>query len=193
MKEYRCMFCERPFTNKKSIGPHTKWYEKNPNRQVPFKNYNIKGRKGTNPGLSPSQWMSKEGYRRSKEKLKEAGGSRNGGKGKRGWYKGIWCDSSWELAWLIFSNECGELPKRNQQKFEYRFKGETRKWKPDFIMPNGVYVEIKGWFVDSTFAKIEQFQKPLIVLTWNELENIICYIIKKYGQDFIQLYEERKS
>jgi len=32
------------------------------------------------------------------------GGKRIGsGRGKSGWYKGYWCDSSWELAYVIYN------------------------------------------------------------------------------------------
>lgn len=37
------------------------------------------------------------------------GPKRGGGRGKSGWYKGFWCDSSWELAFLIYHLE-HEIP-----------------------------------------------------------------------------------
>ena len=48
---------------------------------------------------------------------KLAGGYRRGsGRGKKGWYKGYWCDSSWELAWVIYSLEHGVEFTRNWKK-----------------------------------------------------------------------------
>ena len=48
--------------------------------------------------------------------LKCSGGYRKGsGVGKGGWYKGYWCDSSYELAWIIFNIEHGNLFTRNTE------------------------------------------------------------------------------
>jgi len=46
---------------------------------------------------------TEEGIKRWKNGCKRGGGYRkNAGHSKKGWYKGIWCDSSWELAFLIY-------------------------------------------------------------------------------------------
>jgi hypothetical protein len=64
-----------------------------------------------------------------------SGGYRKGsGVGKGGWYKGYWCDSSYELAWVIFNIEQGNSFVRNTQEFEYIWKGKKRKYIPDFII-----------------------------------------------------------
>lgn len=73
------------------------------------------------------------------------GGRRQGsGRGKQGWYKGIWCDSSWELAWVIFNLEHNISFTRYSGFFEYEFEGKKHKYYPDFLMTDGTIVEIKG-------------------------------------------------
>ena len=88
--------------------------------------------------------LEKETNRRSK--IREAtrlniygnygGYKRGSGRGKHGWYKGIWCDSSWELAWVIFHLEHGIRFERNKDRFEYYWQGKIHKYLPDFKMGN---------------------------------------------------------
>jgi len=61
------------------------------------------------------------------------GGRRHGsGRGKQGWYKGYWCDSSWELAWVIYSLDHNIKFVRYNGYFEYEFNGKIHKYYPDF-------------------------------------------------------------
>ncbi|MEI7942893.1 MAG: hypothetical protein WCH76_06985 [Candidatus Riflemargulisbacteria bacterium] len=45
---------------------------------------------------------------------KSGGYRRKSGRGKHGWYKGIWCDSSWELAWVMYHLDHGIPFERNK-------------------------------------------------------------------------------
>lgn len=120
---------------------------------------------------------------------KPAGGYRRGaGRSKGGWYKGIWCDSSWELAWVIYNLDKGISFKRNTQGFEYNFKGEIHRYFPDFIM-NDFFIEIKGILKEKDRYKIEQFPFKLKVLFKKDLKEVFNYVVKTYGGDFIKLYE----
>lgn len=115
------------------------------------------------------------------------GGIRKGaGRGKKGWYKGYWCDSSWELAWVIYQLDHGEIFVRNTEGFEYTYKGIRRKFYPDFII-RGTYIEIKGWLDAINKEKIHQFVKTLVVLGKNEMKPYLQYVEKAYGKDFIRL------
>lgn len=109
-------------------------------------------------------------------------------KHKSGTYKGFRCDSSWELAYVIFNLENDILFKRNTNKFEYIFQGKIKKWIPDFILNDGTFVEIKGYLGEEAKAKISNFKFPLIVLHNKEIQPYLDYVIKKYGKDFIKLY-----
>jgi hypothetical protein len=124
-----------------------------------------------------------------------SGGLRKGsGKGKKGWYKGYWCDSSWELAWVIYNIENNISFVRNIEGFEYIYNNKKRKYYPDFII-DGVFFEIKGrrCFNDldeQSKVKINQFSKPLNVLYKKDMEKYLDYTLKRYGKDFIKLYEK---
>ena len=133
------------------------------------------------------------------EKIKKAaaerhsiGGLRKGsGRGKRGWYKGYWCDSSWELAYVIWCLEHNIKLERNKEAFEYKFNGQIRKYYPDFILEDGTYVEIKGYYTKQTEEKIKAFPKnrTLLLLDKHNIKDYLEYVVDKYGKDFYNLYE----
>lgn len=138
-----------------------------------------------------------EKERERKEKIsktmkeKRLGGKRHGsGRGKKGWYKGYFCDSSWELAFVIYNLEHGIKFERNKQGFEYEFNGEKHKFYPDFILENGTYVEIKGAMTEQNKVKINSFNGPLSVLDKYGIKIYLDYVESKYGKDFIKLYME---
>jgi hypothetical protein len=124
--------------------------------------------------------------------LKCAGGIRKGSsRGKCGWYKGYWCDSSYELAWVIYNIEHNIKFDRNTEAFNYTFKEENHKYYPDFIKDD-LYVEIKNYKSELTDAKIKFFPKKLEVLYKEDMnKEILPYVINKYGKDFIKLYENK--
>lgn len=126
----------------------------------------------------------------TKEKLSKFGGYKKGsGRGKKGWYKGYWCDSSWELAFIIYNLEHDIIFQRNTQKFEYEFENKIKHYIPDFIMEDGTYIEIKNFDTKMTLAKYKAFPYTLQVLKGKELQPILKYVIDKYGKDFIKLYD----
>ena len=131
-----------------------------------------------------------------RKKLSEFAKSRNlggyvkgSGRGKKGWYKGFWCDSSYELAWIIFNIDHNIKFDRNTKKFVYLFNGKELKWIPDFILDDGSYVEIKGFLSEQNIAKIKSFSGSLTVLTKEGLYEVFKYVQSKYGKDYIKLYD----
>lgn len=122
--------------------------------------------------------------------LKSSGGYRFGsGIGKKGWYKGIWCDSSYELVWVIFQMEHNLEFLRNKDKFSYFWEGKQRNYIPDFIQ-NGFYIEIKG-YIDKQVEEKIKVVKNLIVLQKEDLVKEFDYVYNKYGKNFIELYEKK--
>ena len=123
-----------------------------------------------------------------------SGGLRKGsGRGKKGWFKGYWCDSSWELAWVIYNLDHNIIFKRNLDGFEYEYNNQNRKYYPDFIIDN-TYYEIKGRrnFIgmdSENQEKIKQFKYKLIVLYEKDIKPYLGYVIDKYGKDYITMYE----
>jgi hypothetical protein len=119
------------------------------------------------------------------------GGLRQGsGRGKKGWYKGYWCDSSWELAWVIYQLEHNVEFKRNIEKFEYFIEDKKHNYIPDFKIEN-TYIEIKGYDSDVWQNKLKQFPHKLDILYKNEMEPIFKYVHSKYGKKFVRLYESQ--
>ena len=120
------------------------------------------------------------------------GGYRKGsGRGKKGWYKGYFCDSSWELAFVIYNLDHNIEIKRNVDRFEYLYNNETHNYLPDFLIDD-IYYEIKGYKSDQWMAKYNQFpaNKTLVVIGKDEIKPYLTYVIETYGDDFIKLYED---
>jgi hypothetical protein len=118
------------------------------------------------------------------------GGLTHGGRGKKGRYKGYWCDSSYELIFVLYSLDHSIKIERNTKSFEYFFENKTRKYYPDFIYENGTYVEIKGYLNEMSKSKISQFKEPIILLLKEDMQYMFDYVLEKYGENFTDLYEK---
>lgn len=114
------------------------------------------------------------------------------GRGKSGWYKGYWCDSSWELAWVIYNLDRDIKFDRNHVKFEYVWNNEKHNYIPDFKIDDE-YIEIKGYYTKQFEAKVAQFPYDLKVYAKNEMIPILKYVVEKYSKKFIELYEKNLS
>lgn len=125
----------------------------------------------------------------------EIGGKRHGsGRGKKGWYKGYYCDSSWELAWVIYQLDHNVKFERYTKWFLYKFNGEQRKYFPDFLMEDGSFVEIKGYDSLEWQAKLKSFPKELKIKVYykDDMKTIFDYVVATYGKDWIHLYDDSK-
>ena len=115
-----------------------------------------------------------------------------GGRGKKGWYKGYWCDSSYELAWVMYALDHNISFQRNLEKFSYYWEDQERFYVPDFILSDGNYLEIKGYVSAREQAKFKAFPHSLTVLLKTDLANVFAYVHSKYGESFIEHYESKK-
>lgn len=127
-------------------------------------------------------------------KLKQnSGGVRKGaGRGKSGWYSGYWCDSTWELAWVIYHLDHNITFIRNTVAFPYEWKNESHLYYPDFVYEDGTLIEIKGYITDHTKAKFSAVKSPNIlnILTKQEIQPYLDYVNTKYnGINLISLYD----
>lgn len=107
---------------------------------------------------------------------------------KRGYYKGIHCDSSWELAFLIYCLDHNIDIKRNYDYLIYEFEGKEFKFYPDFIV-NGKYIEIKGFYTAKNKAKREQIQNVEFI-DKTGIQKYLQYAVSKYGNAFTDLYDK---
>lgn len=132
-------------------------------------------------------------YAKSNNLLKNRGigGLRlKGGRGKQGWYKGYFCNSSWELAWVIYNLEHDIKFKRNTFGFPYFYQNKKFNFFPDFILESkNDYIEIKGYMDKKNEAKIKYFPHKLTILDKKSIKIYIDYVVHKYGKNFIDLYE----
>ena len=116
------------------------------------------------------------------------GGYREGsGRGKQGWYKGIHCDSSWELAYLVYHLDHNLYIERCKEKRYYVWNNKQHTYYPDFITDDGI-IEIKGYSTDQWKSKEEQ-NSDVKVLYKNEIKPYLDYVTNTYGTDFIKLYD----
>ena len=95
------------------------------------------------------------------------------------------------MAWVVYQLEHGRNFKRNTVGFSYEFGGKKMKFYPDFILENGDYVEVKGYTDDKVRAKFAYFPHKLQVVDKNGIKPFIQYAIKKYGKDYVKLYESK--
>lgn len=135
-----------------------------------------------------------EAQRRAKlsdvAKKRQLGQYRRGsGRGKKGWFRGYWCDSSYELAFVIYALDQGFAFERNWKSFPYTFEGRPRTWIPDFRLTDGTYLEIKGYLSPQAEAKFGAFPDGLIVVRRENMQFVFDYVLKTYGRDFVRLYE----
>lgn len=212
-----CPYCLRQFSNPGGLGAHHPYCKSNPNRIQRPRNYKsdrkagVKlGNIGWNKGLKGDPRCSKperKGIRfgsslhghtdDTKQKLSQiakdrgiGGYNEKSGRGRKGRYKGIWCDSSYELAWVIYNLDHGISFRRNTEKFPYKYGDKVLNWIPDFIMEDGSYVEIKGYETEQSRAKLRDFPHKIALLKEKDLTCIFHYVKSKYGSDYIRLYTE---
>jgi len=207
--KYICPHCDKEYT-KKGICTHI-WRSHGEGKDFTSNNdgYKKGNRKAWNKGLTKedderikkhSELLSGregsfKGKTHSKKTLEQMknnpnqGGYRKGsGRGKSGTYKGYYCDSSWELAYVIYNIEHNIDFERNTEKFKYIFNNEKRYYIPDFIV-NDEYVEIKGYMTEQWEQKLKQFDKPIKVIYKDDIKLYLAYVEDKYGKDFISMYE----
>lgn len=111
---------------------------------------------------------------------------------KYGWYKGFHCDSSFELAYVVYCLEHGVNIQRNKQGFEYEYNDKKHLYYPDFIVDN-TYIEIKNYWSSEVQAKINYFPKNLKykILYKKDLANILSFVIEKYGHNYTATLYDR--
>lgn len=130
----------------------------------------------------------------TRQKIKDAiagkaGGYRiGGGRGKKGWYKGIHCDSSWELAFVMYHLDHGHEIRRCIEVRKYLFEGKQHRYHPDFVL-DGRLVEVKGWCSARSRAKQEQ-HPDVEVISAVQIEPMLQHARSRYGDDFTVAYGE---
>ena len=160
-------------------------YSKNPNKcEFCGKelSYERRQRKTCSRKCQDELW--KMWYDSNKELMVErgfCGGYRKGAaRGKSGYYKGIWCDSTYELVFLIYNLDNESDIKRNTTKFPYSYNGKSHEYIPDFRV-NGELVEIKNFWTELVQVKLDCVTEKISILYYEDLEEMMQYVDSKYG------------
>ncbi len=123
----------------------------------------------------------------------KTGGYRPGsGRAKTGYYKGIYCGSTYELAWVIYQIDHGNKFERFLGCLEYNGK----KYFPDFLQ-NGKIVEIKGYENEESVAKKTEIANQngfqVKVLRFESLTEEFSWVKNNYQYKKLQeLYDDHK-
>ena len=117
------------------------------------------------------------------------------GVGLKGTYKGIKCDSSFELAYVLYCFDQDKIIKRCTKTFEYFIDGKKHIYYPDFEVDNTI-VEIKGFWQQNLAEKVKAVENSgyqIKVYLPEDMEPIIRYIFDKYkahsGKELASLYD----
>lgn len=112
---------------------------------------------------------------------------RHGG-GHKGRYNGIPCDSTYELAFLIWNLDNGVDISRCESTYHYTYKGKISHYRPDFVV-SGQDVEIKGFMSARAQAKLTQ-NPHVFVVDKVDIKPFIQYVKQTYGvKDLRDLYD----
>jgi hypothetical protein len=110
------------------------------------------------------------------------------GGGHKGRYKDIPCDSTYELAFLIWNIDQGINITRCDSVYPYTFKDKTSSYKPDFVV-EGQEVEIKGFMSARAQAKLDQNPHVFVIDKIN-IQPFIKYVKHTYQvKDLRDLYD----
>ena len=126
------------------------------------------------------------------KKNHKAGGLRlNSGRGKKGYYKGFYCRSTYELVYVIYNLDHNIHFKPCKRIYLYEYNGEKHRYYPDFELDDGIIIEIKGYSNKQTLAKINSVKdRPIKVLFRQDLEYAFDYVKFNYIYEKLEdLYE----
>lgn len=211
-----CKYCQKDISNKGSLAAHEKRCPLNPGQEVWDTNpYFRDGMTPWNKGLTketcPSIAIQAEkssktltgrpGVKHSLETrlllsklaIERGLGSKTDkpGWGKKGWFKGIWCDSSWELAFILHCMDKQLHVERAQVKLTYVHEGKTKCYYPDFLV-EGVLTEVKG-HPDSKWEAKKFFNPGIEVYDEERMIPILSWAKLTYGKNFTRLYDGKSD
>lgn len=121
------------------------------------------------------------------------------GRSRSGYWKGFFCNSSYELVYYIYMSEHGYKIERNTKAYEYEWNGKKCLYYPDFRV-NGKLIEIKGYWNKQVGTKLAAVtDEPIDILYYDDLELMMQYVDSKYNtihrkkyNNYWILYEDSK-
>ena len=161
------------------------------------KTIELKHSKGEKYSKGISNTLSGEILRRQKisKALKNnvnGGGIRiNSGRGKKGWYKGFYCRSTYELVYVIYNLNNNIKFEACKRCYPYMWNNVQHLYYPDFELNDGTIIEIKGYSTLQTLAKINAVKdRPIKVLYRQDLQYAFDYVSSHFIYNKLEdLYE----
>jgi hypothetical protein len=108
----------------------------------------------------------------------------------KGNYKGIHCDSSWELAYVVWCLDHNINIKRYSGFRTYIYNDKKHKYFPDFVIDETVIIEVKGYLDEISKIKLEQ-NTDIKLLSKIDLQEPLEYVKNKYGVNFWEVLYEK--
>ena len=139
-------------------------------------------------------FCSRECVNKYIKKTKAPGGYRPGsGRSKSGYYKGIYCGSTYELCWVIYNID----HQISFTRFNNYITDGNIKYYPDFLLSDNTIIEIKGYHtpeVDKKASLAQSLGYKISILYKKDLEYAFNYVKKQYNTSrFYELYENHKT
>lgn len=205
-KEHDCSFgsgkfCSRACAN--SRGPRTEEFKKKVSEKLIG---NIPWNKGNNTKISLicaycgksfinysyRKFCSKSCADLGQDRTGQGGYREGSGRSKSGYYKGVFCGSTYELVWVIYRIDHNLLVKR----FQGCIEGDGIKYYPDFIEGDHIY-EMKGVWSESVDKKCELAQKhgySIDVIYKQDLQKEFDWVKQNYSYIVLEeLYDDSKK
>jgi hypothetical protein len=87
--------------------------------------------------------------------------------------KDVWLDSKWEIKFVEILEQFSIEWVKNYKSFEYDWEFSTRKYIPDFFLPEfDLWIEVKGWEKEIDKAKWKSFPHRLKIIRGEDLKRI---------------------
>ena len=104
--------------------------------------------------------------------------------GKRGTYRGVHCDSTYELAFLIYCLDHNITITRNTQGFPYTYEDKHYNYYPDFYLADyDVFIETKGRDIGPVYEKAQAVVdagRKIKILHYEDLTDCFRYVVETY-------------
>ena len=211
--DLNCQFCGRECKNHNSLINHERLCKQNPNAMAPtgFIGKFRAGMPAWNKGLTAETdervakntdsikayyethegtWTGKQHTAESKRKIAlSVAGNTRGNRSKKGYYKGFYCGSSYELAYVIYNLDHDIPFARCDRFYEYEYKGTKHLYFPDFELVDGTIIEVKGYHTDLVDVKAAAVNdRPIKIFYKKDLQTQLDYVFNTYNVNEKTLY-----
>ena len=211
-----CQFCGKECKNRNSLCNHERLCKQNPKAMAPT-GYAAnpapvgKGHLAWNKGLTcetdervakntralkdfyqthEGTWTGRHHTLESRRKIAlTTAGNTRGNRSKKGYYKGIYCGSSYELAYVIYNLDHNIPFSKCERYYEYEYKGKKHLYFPDFELIDGTIIEIKGYHTELVDVKAAAVHdRPIKILYKKDLAEHLNYVFSTYNVTELTLY-----